>query len=278
MLASMTGFGRALLEAPFGKLVVEIQSLNRKYLEVSISLPKEFGRFEQDIRKWVSEAVSRGQVTVRIFLIPDTTSIEQFLPDIEVLQSAKRGWERIAEKLGLSAESIDLSFIMDHLPASQKLEMAHDEDLKHLHQCVGEALKALVQMKKTEGAALVHDLTNRLKELERMIREIESLSPDAAKKMREKLFEKMAEVLKPGIDADERLLREVALFAERVDISEELTRFHSHLMQWTYIWIKGKVFTTVENCFKPVGFVHFIVLGNVIIAQKHSWNDFCHCF
>jgi len=136
----------------------------------------------------------------------------------------------------MDPKEIDLAFLMQHLPVQQKLEIARDEDMPALHRCVDEALQGLLKMKKTEGKALAADIEKRLKELARMIDAIEELSPDASKKMRQKLFEKMEEVLQlqigKGTEIEERLLREVAIFAERVDISEEITRFRSHLAQF----------------------------------------------
>lgn len=235
MLISMTGFGRAVFDAPFGKLIAEIQSVNRKYLEVFVSMPKEFNRFEHEVRKWIGDAISRGQVSVRIFLIPSAAAIDQLLPDIEILRQLKHGWERLSGQLQLDPKQIDLNFLMQNFPVQQKLEMAQDEDLSKLHRCVDEALQGLLKMKKTEGKALSVDLEKRLKELERLIDAIEELSPESSKKMRKKLFERMEEVLKQigqGTETEERLLREVALFAEKVDITEEITRFRSHLDQF----------------------------------------------
>jgi uncharacterized protein (TIGR00255 family) len=228
----MTGFGRAVADIPFGKLIVEIQSVNRKYLEIFVSLPKELGRFENEMRKWVGEALSRGQVSLRLFLLPNAANIEELLPDVKMLKSWKKGWEKIAREVGVDPKGIDLPFLMQHFPVLSQQEKARDEDLPRLRKCVEEALEALVEMKKAEGKALAKDLSARLKQLERMVSAVEKLAPDTTGRMRQKLFEKMEEVLKPAGDVEERLLREVALFAERVDISEEITRFHSHLAQF----------------------------------------------
>ena len=235
MLVSMTGFGRAVFDAPFGKLTVEIQSVNRKYLEVFVSLPKEFSRFEHELRKWVGEAVSRGQVSVRVFLVPNAAAAEQSIPDAEMLGELKRAWEKTALQLRIDPKEITLAFLMQMLPPQQRIEQARDEDLIVLHRGVDEALQGLLKMKKAEGKALAADLEKRLKELERKIDAIEKISPDATRRMRQKLFEKMEEVLGlvgKGTETEERLLREVALFAERVDISEEITRFRSHIAQF----------------------------------------------
>ena len=232
MLSSMTGFGRAVLDAPFGKLVVEIQSVNRKHLEISVSLPKEWGRFEHEVRKWICDAISRGHVSVRIFVIPNATAIETLLPDLETLHELKKGWDRLASKMGLDSRSVDLPFLVSQLPEQDQTRWARDEDLQQLHRCLDEALQALVKMRRTEGKTLAHDLAQRLQTIENELAEIEKLSPEVVAKMRQKLTERMAEVLAPNTELDERLLREVALFAERIDIAEEVTRLRSHLAQF----------------------------------------------
>lgn len=225
MLSSMTGFGRATTDAPFGKLTVEIQSVNRKYLELFVSLPKELSRFEPEVRKWVGEALSRGQVSVRVFLIPQ---IEAILPDVKVLKRLKKGWDKLAH--ALEVEPVDLPFLMQYLP-TQKGEI--EGGLSPLKSCLQEALQSLLKMKNEEGKALAKDLLERLKVLSKHLEGVEKHSPDATAKMRKKLQEKMAEVF--GQEVEERLIREVAVFSERVDISEEITRLKSHFSQFQKI-------------------------------------------
>jgi uncharacterized protein (TIGR00255 family) len=232
MLMSMTGFGRGAIDAPFGRLVAEIQSVNRKYLEVFVSMPKEFSRFEVEVRKWIGEVVSRGQITVRIHLMPAPGALESLLPDVEMLREFKLSWEKLAISLGYDPKKIDLGFLVDRMAVLQKVESAQDKDLTVLHRCIDEALQMLLQMKKKEGKALAEDVSGRLQEMRKMVAEIETLSPDATARMRQKLTEKMGEVLKGGSETEERLFREVALFAEKVDVSEEITRLKSHFEQF----------------------------------------------
>jgi len=233
MLISMTGFGRAVSDAPFGRLSIEIQAVNRKYLEVSVSTPKELSRFEHEIRKWVSEKISRGQVSVRVFLIPNTESIQDQLPDIKILKELKSKWEQLSKGLKTDPKEVTLPFIMQYLPTYPKPDLVDDKEVSILKKCVDAALEGLLKMKKVEGAALAKDLKGRLKALLVYIQKIEKYAPDATKKMRKKLQEKMEELFKMDDSFEERLLKEIAIFAERVDIAEELTRFHSHLTQFS---------------------------------------------
>ncbi len=228
----MTGFGRREYDAPFGKLIAEIQSVNRKYLEIYVTLPKEFSRFENDIRKLVGEKVQRGLVSVRIYLVPNAVAMQDLLPDLALLESLKLGWTALAAKLGFPKESVDLPFLVQHAPEMPHGKLAKDEDFKPIRLCLDDALKALGEMKEKEGAALAKDIAERLKTMSAAVGLIEKKSPDVVAKTRQKLKERMEEIFQPGVELDERLLREVALFAERVDITEEVTRFRSHIAQY----------------------------------------------
>ncbi len=230
MLRSMTGFGRAVCDAPFGRLTVEIQSVNRKYLEVFVSLPKEFARFEQEMRGQIGASLSRGQISLRIFLTPNETAVATLLPDLQLLKSLKKEWEKIASSLKEDPKKIDLSFILQNMPALSKQAIAQDADLKFFQACAQDALENLMKMKKAEGKALSEDLSSRLGELKNMSGEIEKISPDATIKMKERLLRKIKEAIEGNLE--ERLAREVAIFAERVDITEEMIRFRSHLEQF----------------------------------------------
>ena len=232
-MKSMTGFGRAELDAPFGRIVVEIQSVNRKYLEVNVSLPKDFSRFENGIRKVIGDAVSRGSVSARVQILPNSTAMENLLPDADMLRSLKAGWEGLAESLGYDKNVVNFQFLLnyssDKLP---QLKTIKDEDFAFLSQCVQKAVNALQEMKVQEGTALAKDISSRLHEMGLKVTVIEQATPEVVQKLRVKLKERMEELFTPGIELDDRLLREVALHAERLDISEEITRFRSHITQY----------------------------------------------
>ena len=254
MLISMTGFGRAQHIAPFGRLVAEIQSVNRKHLEIFVSLPREMNRFEMEIRKWVSEAISRGQVSVRLNLTPSEEALSSLLPDSALLKKLNQAWTQLAIESGCSKEGITLPFLLQYLPSSNELPGAEEEQLAALKRCVMEALEGLCEMRTLEGKALSKDLTQRLAKLEKMAQAIEGLSPQASEKLRIKLKERLSEVLEMGEALDERIGREIALFAERIDISEEITRLHSHIAQFrTVIGSKGAAGRKLEFLVQEMG-------------------------
>lgn len=251
MLSSMTGFGRAVLESPLGRLCVEISSVNRKYLEISVSSPKELSSFEHEVRKWVTERLSRGQIFVRIYLELSFDSLKGLLPDGKLLKAFKKNWDKVAKEAGVEVKDVDLQFLLQYLPP--KAKEVSSRDVAVLRSCVEEALKALTKMKQAEGKAMAADLSNRLTELKKMIAEVEKRSSDATERMRNKLFEKIQDVMQMGPEVEERLLREVALFAERVDISEEITRFQSHMDQFKKLLKEEIVGRKMEFLLQEIG-------------------------
>ncbi len=232
MIASMTGFGRALLDASFGRIVVEIQSVNRKYLEMLISLPKEYSRFEQDLRKWIGEKISRGQLSVRVYVARSLKNPNASLPSFEQLRELKEGWDDLACRLGYDKMAVDLPFLTQQLAAMPPAELSKDEDIEPLKRCALEALGSLLAMKRTEGKALSRDIEQRLQTMEHAVLQIEQTVPETVLRMKKKLQERIAEAAPALLDNDERMLREIALLAEKVDISEEITRFRSHVVQF----------------------------------------------
>ncbi len=245
MFVSMTGFGRSVKKTPHGDLVVEIYSVNRKVLDVSILLPKELGRFEQDVRSWVGKKVSRGQVTVRLAFTPSAKGEARALPDIALLQELKKSWQEIAQNLGMDASKIDLPFLMLHLPVREPLYFVQEEDCLSLKIGVEEALKDLLSMRQKEGMALAKDILHRLVLMDKEIVLIEKAAPEANGRLQKKLAERLKEVSLSGSEVDERILREIVIYAEKVDVSEEVTRLFSHIDQFRQ--------TLEEQTEEPVG-------------------------
>lgn len=229
MLMSMTGFGRESRDLPLGRFVVEIQSLNRKYFELQVYLPKEFSRFEYEMRKWVAEKVIRGFVTVRIQWIPSKDMLSHFLPDPQLIQNFKQEWERVASAAGFQKGAVDLAFLMQHIPSMPSTDIVREQDLLDLQTCVEAAIDRLVEMRQKEGASLSIDLHERLKNMKKMVKSIETLSKSSMERTRQKLQDKIKE-LTP--ETDERFIREIVLFVEKMDISEEVTRLNSHFSQF----------------------------------------------
>jgi uncharacterized protein (TIGR00255 family) len=225
----MTGFGKSTFSSEIGTFVVEIQSVNRKHLEVVTYMPREFFCMEVDIKKEVARKLVRGQITIRMTFVPNSKMVENLLPDIKFLQAMKEGWEGLAKKIGIK-EEISLSFLQEQLAALSQTEIkAPIEDSKgSILLCVNQATDALIEAKEEEGKGLYEDIHSRLNQIMGWIQDISQKAPDMTSLYREKLRLRTEELIGKSSDYEDRIAREVVLFAERVDITEELVRFRVH--------------------------------------------------
>lgn len=235
MIRSMTGYGRSSRETPFGRLVVEIHSVNRKMLDLSIYLPKDLLRFDIEIRKWVMGRLERGQVSVRVAFQLETSGAKALESTLNQLQSTKQTWDRIATQLGFDPHrEIDLKFLVDQVQAASPLASEVDDtSMKQvLKGGVAAALEHLILMKGEEGKALVEDMQKRLNQISHLLKGVESKKERALTHYQAKLRERLEEIGPLTSDVEERLYREVALLAEKADITEEIVRANSHIQQF----------------------------------------------
>lgn len=240
MLKSMTAYGRASLKNSLGLFTVEIQSVNRKFLEISSYLPSEFSRFDNEIKKVVGSLVARGFVNVKVTFLPESKTTVAIRPNIPLAKQLKQAWDQIAKELG-TEELFDLKFLQGEKNLMIYTEDLSDESLylESILNALSGAMEHLVAMKDREGQILQQDISFRLSKLKSAIEGIEKFAPEAVSRYRKKLLERIQEVV-PGAADEERLLREVAIYAERVDIVEEITRFKSHLNQFADLLISNQ--------------------------------------
>jgi uncharacterized protein (TIGR00255 family) len=234
MIKSMTAYGRTSNISSIGHFVVEIQSVNRKHLEINTFLPKELLRFDADIKKWIAAEVGRGQVNVKISVNFDSASPLIITPNISLAKQIKGAWDAIALELELPIEKgFTLSMLSEESGLLVYNEEVKDEELfrKILNNVVLNALKQLMLMKLREGSILFQDISDRFAKIVPIIKKIALKSPGASERFRQRLIERLEEVLGKSIENEERVLREVCVYAEKIDIAEELTRFDSHLKQ-----------------------------------------------
>lgn len=225
MLKSMTGFGRAGCSKPIA-IEVSLQSLNRKFLEIALTLPKEFAPFEMAIRKIISGEVLRGQVQARFSI--SLTEGELFRAYLKKLKSLKKKWDKLAEEVGCEKEDVDLRFLLSSIE-SESIESDHY--WKPIERCLKQALTSLCEMRVREGELLALDMGKRLKLIETSLSIIEEKAPTLVLKYKSKLEERIKEFCSPGKE-EEKILKEIAFFAEKTDITEEIVRLRIHLTQF----------------------------------------------
>jgi uncharacterized protein (TIGR00255 family) len=219
----MTAYGRAQHHSKLGRWTVDIHSVNRKGLDMNVGLPPALMFLDGDVRKWISNAAERGQVSVRISF----ESLEQ-KESLQALQEHQKKWQKIAKALGYPASSVDLKFIVDRLDP-QEISLEEKALKADLQKAWEAAEKQWTLMKEKEGKALVEDVKKRIDHIEKELQKVLKWQPALLERYRKKLQDRMKEI---KIDVDEeRLLREAALLADKAEISEEATRLESHLEQ-----------------------------------------------
>ena len=227
----MTAYGRASLETKVGHFVVEIQSVNRKFLEVNVLLPKELNQFDIELKKWLMPHLARGQVSVKVSVTFEGAVPFIIRPNIPLARQLRAAWDEIRTELGLNDENFHLNLLKD-VQGLLSYEENLDEEEKYrevLKETLEVALKGFMQMKTQEGAVLQTDFLQRLAKIRELLTTVEGKAPDATRKYRDKLVTRLEEILPGHVENEERILREIAVFAEKIDITEELTRFNCHL-------------------------------------------------
>lgn len=233
MLKSMTAYSRSSLKKRVGRFSLEIQSVNRKFLEIQTFLPQEFLRFDMLIKKKIHDTIGRGHINVRLFAEFEEETPFSLKVNLPLIHQIKNAFDVICNELKINGElKVDkLLFHKGILVQNEELPN-EGEYLEAIEELLKITLNELIIMKDYEGSVLSKDIEARLKLLEKSIQEVQLLSSLVEKKLHERLISKINEVVPGFIQNEERVLREVCLFAEKVDITEEITRFKSHIQQF----------------------------------------------
>lgn len=232
MIKSMTGFGRGKYENDGRTYTVEIKSVNHKYTDINIRIPRFLNSVEDNIRKKINNAISRGKIDVFI-------NFENFSNKGTTIKINKELAKEYLTQLKNLADETNVDFnvnVIDisKLPEILKLEDEEDEELisSELMLAVDEAIQNFVKMRETEGTKLVEDIEKRIYLIQEKVEEITSFSTNLVEEYIEKLKERVNELLKPGTVDENRLMQEIVIFSDKSSIEEELTRLKSHISQF----------------------------------------------
>lgn len=227
----MTGFGRGVTTKEHFRLTVEIRSVNHRFLEVSTKFPKEWMEAEIHTKKLLSTLLSRGKLDVLVNLKKEEQQAPKINVNIPVLLAYKEAREQVSQVLPVEAEwSMQEILGLQDAFLVESDEIPHETLLQAVSEAVTEAATALIQMREREGQELYEALQGFKQELMQEIEQIRSVSSQAVEKYREKLLQRLQDITSSE-EVENRILTEVAVFAERVDIAEELDRLSSHFEQ-----------------------------------------------
>lgn len=233
---SMTGFGRATQIVDGLQCIIEIKSVNSRFLDLNIRSPKQVNSVEHSIRKCIQKTIHRGKVDVFVTLQDVADREKQFIINSSLKHQIQdllvsEGFYREPQEVPLSA----VMAISNDWVQIQDSEVTEDVLKSLVTDTTTNALNALVSMRQSEGIHIQQDLLHRLSQMTNIIEDINSHKADAVIAYKENLRTKMMDYVE-GLDItanEDRLLQEVAIMADKTDITEEIVRFRSHVVQLT---------------------------------------------
>jgi len=231
----MTGYGQAVRQGGNLRIQVDMKSVNHRFGEISIRLPREWLAFEDRLRRMIAGRIRRGRVEVYVQAERTGDVPAEAAIDWALAGAYRRAAEELKERFSLAGDlTVSVLLAVPGVVAAGGTLDAGEETASALAEAVGEALDQLCRMREAEGASLEADLRERLAVLGGLAEEAARQAPLAVVQMRAKLTQRMRELLADaGVRLDEsRLAMETALMAERSNIDEELTRIRSHLDQF----------------------------------------------
>ncbi len=230
MVTSMTGFGRGHSEGRHHHFVVELRSVNHRFLDLNLFLPRDFSWWEPEIREKVSESVTRGRIDLSLEAAQTGSLPRRLQVDTRLALSYHKALEELRSTLGIN-KPIDIDtlaflpdvFSLEDIPESLK------EEEPHLNKALEQALEDMVGMRQREGEKMARQGEAYLSSLDKQISAIKNRVPDIRESFRTRLRQRIEEM---DLEEDEeRVKAEVIYYAERADVEEELTRLESHLHQ-----------------------------------------------
>ena len=242
-MLSMTGYGKGAYAEGGLELTCEIKTVNNRYLDVSIKAPRVFVAYEDVIRTTIRKKLTRGHADLYVSLKDKRERVSTLTTDLQLANSYVQAARTLKEAFPDLVDDVTLTSVLRY-PEVLKQEdtVTLDEEMtKALDIALNQALDNLNAMRLVEGEKLKEDMLSRLNTIEILVEEIAQRAPQIAKEYREKLTLRVKEALEPVPVDEGRLLTEVAVFTDKSNIDEELTRLRSHIEQFRDIAKEGIV-------------------------------------
>ena len=232
MIKSMTGYGRAVETVNGREFTVEIRSVNNRYLDCSVRMPRMLSFAEDAVKQAVKKSISRGKVDVFVSLRSEGGEELKVTLNQTVLESYLSAMRQMVEKYGVTDDISAVSLSrMPEVFVLEKPEIDEDQLMADLMLVTGKALESYDAMRTTEGAALDRDLRSRGQTILYLVEQVEAGNAQTVVDYRTRLEAKLQEVLSNTSIDEARILTEAAIFADKVAVDEETVRLRSHLQQ-----------------------------------------------
>ena len=233
MIKSMTGYGRGRVLADGLDVSFEVKSVNNRYMDLNIRMPRVYAPLEERVKALVGAAISRGKVDVYIGVEHLNGECVQLSLNREYLEGYLGVLGQIGREYGISGEvTLDMIAARSEVFLALKAEEDAEKVWLQLERAAREALDAFVAMRSAEGGKLRADLLTRLEMLRGLAARVSGLAPEAVRAANEKMVARVRELLAGAAPDESRLLTECAVFADKTDVTEELVRLSSHFGQF----------------------------------------------
>ena len=233
MLRSMTGYGRATYEIDAREYVVEIKSVNNRYSDISIKMPRSISFLEDKIKKLISNAITRGKIEVFVSFTNNSDIGRNIEINREIAKRYIEEMRKLASEQNINSniEVIDVMKMPDVL--NTKIDETAEEVIKEeLIICTNEAIKNFISMREVEGEKIKEDLEKRINVISEKINKINSISTGLVEEYIVKLEKRVNELLKPNVVDETRLAQEIVIYSDKCSVEEEITRMKSHISQF----------------------------------------------
>ena len=234
MIKSMTGFGRSKYENEEREYTVEIKSVNNRYSDIYIKMPRNLSSLEEKIKKQITTAISRGKIDVFITFINNSEKGKDIKINTELAKMYIKELKQLAKE-GEIIDNINVTEVI-RLPEVLNISLENDDEeliLSELTVCTKNAIDSFIAMRETEGLKIKEDLQNRINIISKKIDKINSISTGLVEEYVVKLEKRINDILKTSVVDETRLAQEIVIYSDKCSIEEEITRLRSHILQFT---------------------------------------------
>lgn len=232
MIKSMTGYGKGNISENLRNYQVEIKSVNHRYLDISVKMPRVLSYLEEDVKKVISSKVKRGKIDVFVTFENSSTEGKEIKINNEIAKMYINQLKQLAEEENILA-NIEVTEISKYPDVLSVRNTQDDEQIKkELIEATTIATDKLVQMRQVEGSKMAEDLLKRIEKINQKIEKISELSTGLIEEYVVKLENRIKEILKNQEIDESRLAQEVVIYADKCSIEEEVTRLKSHISQF----------------------------------------------
>ncbi len=237
----MTGYGRNEALEGGKKILCEIKSVNHRYCDYTIKVPKYYGFLEDKVRSFVSEHISRGKVDIYIAVESYAEADKEISVNIELAKSYAAALAGLRDELNLRDDVSVMSLArFPDIFIQERKEEDEEEIWQNVKAVLTPAVEAFTSMRQREGGRIEEDLKNRIEYMKSLAAKIEARSPETVAEYQKRLYDKISEVLENREIDDARVLTEVALFADKIAVNEEMVRLSSHFEEFYQIISSGE--------------------------------------